>query len=132
MRDDGGADAQDQSQSTAAQGPEDQRCRRRPRPSPAGGHGQASESCLVREPDHRAHRHEILDSLAAVFPTPMLAVGVGHFSRRTMGTTVFRMQPSNKQVCDFLTKTIRDTKAKPNYIVCDKGTHYRTQFWCIR
>ena len=49
-----------------------------------------------------------------------------------MGTAVFRKQPSNKQVCDFLTKTIRDTKAKPNYIVCDKGTHCRTQFWCIR
>ncbi len=54
------------------------------------------------------------------------AVVVDHFSRKVMGGAVFRKQPSSNQVCDFLAKTIRDAKATPKYVVCDKGT----QFWC--
>ncbi len=55
-----------------------------------------------------------------------LAVVVDHFSRRVMGTAVFHKQPSGRQVRDFLAGTIRDAKARPKYIVCDKGS----QFWC--
>jgi len=54
------------------------------------------------------------------------AVAVDHFSRKVMGGAVFRKQPSSNQVCDFLAATIRDGKATPKYVVCDKGT----QFWC--
>jgi len=55
-----------------------------------------------------------------------LAVVVDHFSRRVMGAAVFRKQPSSKEVCDFLAKTIRDARDTPKHIVCDKGS----QFWC--
>jgi len=55
-----------------------------------------------------------------------LAVVIDHFSRRVMGIGVFRSQPRSRQVCDFLTRTIRDVKARPRYIICDKGV----QFWC--
>ncbi len=56
-----------------------------------------------------------------------LAVVVDHFSRKVMGTAIFRKQPDGQQVIAFLAKTIRTT-AKPKYVICDKGT----QSWCKR
>jgi putative transposase len=55
-----------------------------------------------------------------------LAVIVDHFSRKVMGVSVFRKQPNSKRVSGFLAQTIRETGAKPKYIICDKGS----QFWC--
>jgi len=43
-----------------------------------------------------------------------------------MGIAVFRKQPDSKQVSAFLAKTIRETGARPKYIISDKGR----QFWC--
>jgi transposase InsO family protein len=51
---------------------------------------------------------------------------VDHFSRKVMGIAIFRKQPSSKQVSAFLAKTIRETGARPEYIISDKGP----QFWC--
>ena len=66
-------------------------------------------------------------SLAQVWPFCWwLAVVIDHFSRRVMGIAVFRKQPNCKQVSGFLAKTIRETSAKPKYVICDKGP----QFWC--
>ena len=53
-----------------------------------------------------------------------LAIVVDHFSRRVMGITVFKKQPTSAQVRSFLGRLC--AKAKPKYIICDKGS----QFWC--
>jgi transposase InsO family protein len=55
-----------------------------------------------------------------------IAVVIDHFSRRVVGVAVFRKQPDSRQVRQFLAKTIRQNKAKSNYIISDKGS----QFWC--
>jgi putative transposase len=55
-----------------------------------------------------------------------VAVVEDHFSRRIMGTAVFKRQPTGVQVRSFLARTIRKAGAKPKYIICDKGV----QFWC--
>ena len=55
-----------------------------------------------------------------------IAAVIDHFSRRVMGVTVFKKQPESKQVSAFLAKTMRENKAKPRYVICDKGP----QFWC--
>jgi len=53
-----------------------------------------------------------------------VAVVIDHFSRRAMGVTVFNKQPTAVQVRTFLGRLY--AKAKPKYIICDKGP----QFWC--
>ncbi|KKL19357.1 hypothetical protein LCGC14_2466280, partial [marine sediment metagenome] len=53
-----------------------------------------------------------------------VAVVVDHFSRRAMGAAVFKKQPTSVQVRVFLGRLY--AKAKPKYIICDKGG----QFWC--
>ena len=55
-----------------------------------------------------------------------LALVVDHFSRRVMGVAVFRKQPDSRHVQQFLAKTMRENKARPKYVVSDKGS----QFWC--
>jgi putative transposase len=55
-----------------------------------------------------------------------IACVVDHFSRKVMGIAVFRKQPDSKQVSAFLAKTIRETGAKPKYVISDRGP----QFWC--
>jgi len=55
-----------------------------------------------------------------------LAVAEDHFSRRVMGFRVFRKQPTAADLRAFLARTIRLARARPKYIVCDKGP----QFWC--
>ena len=53
-----------------------------------------------------------------------VAVAIDHFSRRAMGVTVFKKQPTSIQVRTFLGRLY--VKVKPKYIICDKGS----QFWC--
>ena len=55
-----------------------------------------------------------------------VAVIVDYFSRRAMGTTVFKRQPTSQQVTAFLRRTIRKARATPKYLICDQGP----QFWC--
>ena len=53
-----------------------------------------------------------------------LALVVDHFSRRVMGVAIFEKQPTSVQIRTFLGHLC--AKAKPKYIICDKGS----QFWC--
>ena len=53
-----------------------------------------------------------------------VAIVVDHFSRRAMGVAVFEKHPTSVQVRAFLGRI--SAKAKPKYIICDKGS----QFWC--
>jgi hypothetical protein len=43
-----------------------------------------------------------------------------------MGVAAFKRPPTFRQVAAFLRRTIRKTRAKPKYIICDK----EPQFWC--
>jgi len=55
-----------------------------------------------------------------------LAVVVDHYSRRVMGYTIFRQNPSARAVHNFLDRTIQKAGRAPKYIITDKGK----QFWC--
>ena len=54
-----------------------------------------------------------------------VAVAVDHYSRRAMGTALFKKEPSSIQVRAFLGRTIADAGAKPKHLISDKGP----QFW---
>ena len=55
-----------------------------------------------------------------------VAVVIDHFSRRAMGFAVFKMVPHSRDVRSFLGRVMHQAKAKPKYLICDKGK----QFWC--
>ncbi|RPI61084.1 MAG: transposase, partial [Planctomycetaceae bacterium] len=60
---------------------------------------------------------------------------IDHFSRRVMGIAVYNKQPDGRQVREFLAKTIRQNKASPKYIICDKGVQFWSsgfKRWCRR
>jgi len=64
-----------------------------------------------------------------------VAVVVDHFSRRVMGCTAFRNQPTSKAVRAFLGQTIAKAKKTPKYIVCDRGGQFDCssfRAWCKR
>ena len=54
-----------------------------------------------------------------------VAVVIDHYSRRTMGMTIFK-NPTSLLVQRFLERVINDASATPKYIVSDKGQ----QIWC--
>ena len=54
-----------------------------------------------------------------------VAVVVDHYSRRVMGITVFKAEPSAVAVRTFLGRTIATSGSKPKHLICDKGS----QFW---
>jgi len=53
-------------------------------------------------------------------------VVIDHFSRRVLAIHSFRQQPTSADVQSALGQASRRTKAKPKYLICDKGP----QFWC--
>ena len=55
-----------------------------------------------------------------------VAVVIDHYSRRIMGITVFKNNPTSLSVQRFLERAIDDASATPKYIISDKGP----QFWC--
>ncbi len=64
-----------------------------------------------------------------------VAVAVDHFSRRVMGITVFRQQPTSEAVRAFLGRAIHEARAGPKYIVSDKGVQFWSEGfkrWCRR
>ncbi len=64
-----------------------------------------------------------------------LAVAVDHFSRRGMAAATFDKQPTSEQVRTFLGRTMHSAKAKPKYLVCDKGVQFWNEgfrHWCKR
>ena len=63
------------------------------------------------------------------------AVVVDHFSRRMMGVTVFRQPPTSEGVRAFLGRAIRSARARPKYLICDKGSQFHCagfRHWCRR
>jgi len=55
-----------------------------------------------------------------------VAVVIDHYSRRIMGVTVFKNNPTSLSVQRFLEHAIDDACVTPKYIISDKGQ----QFWC--
>jgi len=64
-----------------------------------------------------------------------VAIVTDHFSRRIMGCTAFKTQPTSNAVCQFLGQTIAKAKKTPKYIVCDRGKQFdcnEFRKWCKR
>jgi transposase InsO family protein len=64
-----------------------------------------------------------------------LAVAVDHFSRRAMGCTAMKENPTSQAVRAFLGRAIAKAKATPKYIICDRGQQFDCQGfrdWCRR
>ena len=58
---------------------------------------------------------------------------VDHFSRRVIGTAVFKRPPTFRQVAAFLRRTMRNAGATPRYIISDQGQPFgcpRFKKWC--
>jgi putative transposase len=55
-----------------------------------------------------------------------VAVVIDHYSRRVMGISTFRNNPTSVSVSHFLESAIQKASATPKYFICDKGQ----QFWC--
>ena len=59
-----------------------------------------------------------------------VAVVIDHCSRRVMGVTAFKSQPTCEAVCGFLGRTIGKAGKPPRYIVCDRGRQFDSNgFW---
>jgi len=64
-----------------------------------------------------------------------VGVVVDHFSRRVMGCTAFKSQPTSEAVRAFLGRTIAKAKKAPRHIVCDRGKQFDCKAfrkWCRR
>ncbi len=60
---------------------------------------------------------------------------VDHFSRRVVGTATFAKQPSSVDVRAFLGRTIKNSRATPKYVICDRGVQFDNhgfRRWCRR
>ena len=51
-----------------------------------------------------------------------VAVVVDQFSRRAMGTATFKQPPTSLAVRSFLGRSMGVSRAKPKYIICDRGS----------
>jgi transposase InsO family protein len=63
------------------------------------------------------------------------AIVVDHFSRRVMGATEFKSQPSCEAVCGFMGRVVAKTGKAPRQIVCDRGVQFDCDAfrkWCRR
>ena len=54
-----------------------------------------------------------------------VGVAIDHYSRRIMGVTLFRHQPTSEAMRTFLGRVMHAAKAMPKHLVTDKGP----QFW---
>jgi len=75
-------------------------------------------------------------SLPQVWPFAWwIGVIMDHYSRRIMGITLFRREPTSQAVRAFLGRGIYTTGAKPRHLVCDQGPQFsagRFKPWCRR
>ncbi len=64
-----------------------------------------------------------------------VSVAIDHFSRRAMGATATREQPTSSEIRAFLGRTIAKAKQTPKYIICDRGAQFDCggfRDWCSR
>ena len=64
-----------------------------------------------------------------------VGVVIDHFSRRVMGVTAFKNQPTSEAVCGFMGRAIAKTGRAPRYVVCDRGGQFDCpafRKWCKR
>ena len=62
-----------------------------------------------------------------------VAIVIDHFSRRVIGATAFNRQPSCREVCGFLGRSIAKAGRAPRHIVCDRGKQFDCpafRKWC--
>jgi transposase InsO family protein len=106
----------------------------------------ASKQRIVtaKRPNHVWHVDLTIVPIASGFWVPWLpstlpqcwpfcwwvAIVVDHFSRRVMGTASFRKQPTSEDVRAFLGRTMAASKAKPKYLICDRGGQFDCDGFC--
>ena len=64
-----------------------------------------------------------------------IGVVIDHYSRRIMGVTLFRQEPTSEAVRAFLGRVMHAAKAKPRHLVTDKGPQFWNdgfKAWCRR
>lgn len=64
-----------------------------------------------------------------------VAVVVDHFSRRAMGTTKFKKEPTAQQARGFLNRACRRVGRWPDHLIADRGPQFTSdelQDWCKR
>jgi transposase InsO family protein len=64
-----------------------------------------------------------------------VAVVVDHFSRRIMGLTVFKAEPTSQAMRAYLGRVMHNARARPRYLICDKGGQLWSdgfKGWCRR
>ena len=64
-----------------------------------------------------------------------IAVAVDHFSRRVMGSAVYKQQPTSSAVRAFLGQAIRKARSCPRVLITDQGTQFIDEdfrSWCRR
>ena len=112
-------------------------------PTPTQTAGDASETKRVPTSRYPNHLWQVDLTTVAVgagfwtawlpFSLPLcwpfcwwIAVVMDHYSRRVMGITIFRRQPTSAEVRALLGRTMHKAQATPKHLISDKGS----QFWC--
>ena len=111
-----------------------------PRPTPRKTATASGRVVTARKPNHVWHIDLTTVSTGGGFWKPWLpfslpqcwpfawwlVVVIDHYSRRAMGIAVFSKPPTSLAIRNFFGKTITDTAATPDHLICDKGS----VFWC--
>jgi len=58
-------------------------------------------------------------------------VVIDHYSRKIMGFSIFEQNPTANQVAHALGSICSENKAKPKYLVSDKGSQFTAEEFCI-
>jgi transposase InsO family protein len=64
-----------------------------------------------------------------------VAAIIDRYSRRVLNLGCYADQPNSRQIQKLLERTIREVRAKPKYIVCDRGAQFDCpafRRWCRR
>jgi putative transposase len=118
-----------------------------PKPTPKTKPMPSANRVTAKRPNHLWHVDLSTVPTAAGFWVPWfplampqfwpfcwwVAVVVDHFSRRALGTTVFKAQPTSEQVRSFLGRIIATTGTAPKHLISDSGGQFTCpgfKAWC--
>jgi len=120
-----------------------------PKPKASSSHPSKTRTVTAKRPNHVWHVDLTtvpavggfwISWLPLVLPQRWpfcwwVAVAVDHFSRRVMGTAIFKKEPSAAEVVRFLGRVCRRIRRRPDHLITDHGVQFTaTEFgiWCRR
>lgn len=120
-----------------------------PVPSPKPEPMPSTRRVTAKRPNHVWHTDLTLVPILAGFWTAWLpfalpqcwpfcwwvSIVLDHYSRRVLGTTTFKQQPTSQQVRQFLGRVITTVGTAPKYLVTDSGVQFTCEAfkgWCRR